>query len=144
MKEFRAVFVAAAMVPLGVALATAALAHEYKNSRLEIVHPWTLETDRPMAKVYMKIASKSNEEDRLLSVSSGAAQKATLSGAPDGSIGTAISIPAQGEVRLTRTGRHIVLEGLSARLNAYGRLPLSLIFERAGRMNIEVMVEAVE
>ncbi|HKZ95651.1 MAG TPA: copper chaperone PCu(A)C [Hyphomicrobiaceae bacterium] len=122
-------------------LATGVSAHGYKMKSLEIVHPWAMETAGKTASVSMKIASKAHEADRLLSASSTIAERVELAAAAAGS---GFVVPAGGELQLTSTGPHIALDGLRKPLNAYGTFPLSLMFERAGRIDIEVMVEAAE
>ena len=53
-----------------------------------------------------------------------------------------IVIPAHGEARLQPGGDHIMLTGLKAPLAAGSQVPVTLVFEKAGRVDIEVAVEA--
>ena len=128
----------------GVALATSAAAHGYKKSGLEIVHPWIMETSGPDGTVSMTIKNAGKAPDRLLRVTVGLAQSAKLQ-KPDPAAALAdieaIEIPAGGEAVLCAAGPHVRLTGLKKKLGAYDTLPLVLVFERAGRFPIEVMVE---
>ena len=53
-----------------------------------------------------------------------------------------IEIPAGQTVTLARGGLHVMMMGLAAPLEAGGSYPLTLTFERAGTVEIEVEVRA--
>lgn len=142
----RMVLAAAAMTPL--TLSSDVSAHGYKKNGIAIVHPWIMETAAARGSVYMKIANDAVEPDRLVSVASPIAEKVDLEasgqeGQPAAE-GAGFVVPAQGELILKSAGPHIALGGLRKPLNAYGTVPMSLVFERAGKMDIEVMVEEAE
>ena len=62
--------------------------------------------------------------------------------APDAEGGVIGSIPAgRGEVDLKRGGPHILLVGDEEALGAYDSFLMTLTFERAGKVEVEVMVE---
>ena len=143
------------LVCLAVAVAVPALAasaHSHRHKSLQIVHPWTAATPsvaapraRADAAVYMKIKSRSGQPDRLLSATTAVADTVEIV-AGKGSSGarepadTAIVIPT-GQVDLTPTGPHVRLVGVKKRLDAYDTFLLTLIFERAGKVIVEVLVE---
>jgi copper(I)-binding protein len=135
-----------AIVPL--TLSSDVSAHGYKKNGIAIVHPWIMETVAADGSVYMKIANDAVEPDRLVSVASPIAEKAELESS--GAVGQPAAqsagfvVPAQGELVLKSAGPHIALGGLRKPLHAYGMVPLSLVFERAGKMDIEVMVEEAQ
>ena len=52
----------------------------------------------------------------------------------------AIDIPAGGETALEPGGNHLMLFGLKTRLAPEDRFPLTLVFEKAGRVAVEVRV----
>lgn len=137
----------AAVAALSLCVASVAWAHGYKKNGIEIVHPWVMETAAADGNVYMKIVNEAAGSDRLLAVTSPLADKATLE-SPDGGGQAAASdglvVPGKGELVLKSAGPHIALGGLKKPLNAYGRVPMSLTFEHAGVLAIEVMVEADE
>ena len=120
--------------------------HGYKKKNLEIVHPWTAETAGTATAVYMTIRNSASEPDRLLRASTAIAAKSQLRASPSGEQAGAMDtqsvlVPAHGEAALSRDGVHLQLEGLTQKLGAYDRFNLELVFERAGSMAIEVMVE---
>ena len=45
---------------------------------------------------------------------------------------------------LVRNGPHLLLSGLKKRLDAYDSFKLTLVFEKAGSMVVEVAVEEAE
>lgn len=54
----------------------------------------------------------------------------------------AIDLPAGREVTLRPSGLHIMLIGLTAPLQVGQRVPLTLVFEKAGEQRVELVVEA--
>lgn len=143
------------LVCLAVAIAVpafAASAHSHRHKSLQIVHPWTAATRsvaapqaRTDAAVYMKIKSRSGQPDRLLSATTAVADTVEIvAGKASGGVGepvnTSIVIPA-GQVELTSTGPHVRLVGMRKRLDPYDTFQLTLIFERAGEVIVEVLVE---
>jgi copper(I)-binding protein len=136
------VLAAAAML-----VATAAQAHSHKFKKLEIVHPWCIETNdtaKPVA-VYMTIRNADGRPDGLLSATTSMAAKAELreaGAAPaEGHVIGSVAVGGRGEVDLKRTGPHILLSGMKKQLNPYDSFLLTLRFERAGKVEVEVMVE---
>ncbi len=130
-------FAAAALVGC-LAFGGAAEAHSYKQKRIEIVHPWS----RPAAKgetvvVSMLLRNRAKGADRLVGVRSAFGGSATLAGAPHG----ALAVPAKGEVALKRDGPHIEIATISKALDPYDGFALTLVFEKAGAIEVEVVVE---
>ena len=135
---------AACLLPL--LISGAAAAHGYKIKSLEIVHPWTAETAGPAAAVYMTIRNSAKTPDRLIGAKVKIAAKSELrtgqaSAPPKDGAAQGVVVPAGGEVKLGRDGTYLQLDGLKQKLGAYERFALELVFEHAGHMNIEVMVE---
>jgi len=131
-------------VPL---LTAAAQAHSQKFKTLEIVHPWCIETDdttKPVV-ISMTIRNVGSKPDRLLRVSAENAARAELRASgpsnAEGDVIAAIPLGGRAEVNLKRAGPHILLTGVKKPLGAYDSFPLTLTFERAGKIKIEVMVE---
>jgi periplasmic copper chaperone A len=127
--------------------ASAAQAHSHKLKTLEIVHPWCLETDdagKPVA-VFMTIRNAGGKPDRLLRAAASSAAKAELRDGlpPEAEGGVIASIPVGGraEINLKRGGPHILLTGVKKPLGAYDSFLMTLTFERAGKVEVEVMVE---
>lgn len=130
----------------GLAVALPAAAHEVKHGKISVVHPWTMEADGSEAKdavVYMTIRNSSTSTDRLVGARCSAASKAELA-MPSGSAEGPLEVGAAGELLLSKDGPRLMLRGLTRPLGAYDMLPVTLVFEAAGEVEIEVMVEARE
>ena len=143
MRTVKAIALAAA----AMLVAAAAQAHSHKFKKLEIVHPWcieTIDTAKPVA-VYMTIRNADGRPDRLLSATTSMAAKAELreaGAAPaEGNAIGSVAVGGRGEVDLKRTGPHILLSGMKKQLNPSDSFPMTLRFERAGKVEVEVMVE---
>jgi len=131
----------------GVMLASGAQAHSHKVKKLEIVHPWCIETNdtAKSVAVYMTIRNAGGRPDKLLSATTSMAAKAELreaGAAPaEGNAIGSVAVGSRGEVDLKRTGPHILLSGMKKQLNPYDSFVMTLRFERAGKVEVEVMVE---
>lgn len=129
-------------------LATAAQAHSHKFKKLEIVHPWCIETNdtaKPVA-IYMTIRNAGGRSDKLLRATTSMAAKAELreaGSAPEaeGNVVSGVAIGGHGEVNLKRAGTYILLTGMKKQLSPYDSFFMTLAFERAGKVEVEVMVE---
>ena len=60
------------------------------------------------------------------------------------SVAADLKIPAGSDLVLNADGPHLLLTGFKQKLNAYDSFSLTLVFEKAGRVVVEVMVEEVE
>jgi copper(I)-binding protein len=144
----------AVILSLAVALAPpAAMAHSHKKRALEIVHPWTpamVEANVANIPVYMKLKNGGGAPERLLSATTSLADKVELiEPKAQGSMTlptavAALGVPAGGELVLSADGPHLLLGGVKKRLSAYDSFKITLVFEKAGRMEIEVMVEEAD
>lgn len=126
---------------LALGLADAASAHGYKRKSIEIVHPWTADKPQPGGRdaiVSMDIKNAGASADRLVSATSAIAERVELA---TGSAAKAIEVAPRGRVDLTAKTQHLRLVGLKKSLAAYDTLPVTLVFERAGRIRIDVLVE---
>lgn len=127
-----------------------ALAHEYRASDLVIEHPFTRATARAggTAAGYMIIRNTGTLPDRLLAAESPAAATLELhtmtmeQGVMRMRPVPEIAIPPGGTARLAPGGLHIMLIGTATRFERGQRVPLVLVFERAGRVAVELAVEA--
>ncbi|MGF1651353.1 MAG: copper chaperone PCu(A)C [Hyphomicrobiaceae bacterium] len=119
-------------------------AHGYQRGTLKIVHPWCFDRFEPESRdvvVGMAIESAHRRGDRLLRAETQAAQRVEIQNT-DGKPLKYIDIRGKSRVRLGRAEEaHIRLIGLTPPLIAYGTIPLTLVFERAGRIETDVMVE---
>jgi periplasmic copper chaperone A len=141
----------ALLLLLAVALApSAASAHSHKKKGLEAVHPWTpakIEDNVANIPVYMKLRNTAGAPERLLSATSTVADKIdlieprTVGSMVLPTVAVALSVPADGELVLSAGGPHLLLGGVKQRLDPYDSFKITLVFEKAGQMEIEVMVE---
>ena len=130
-------------------LCVTANAHEYTLGDLQIAHPWSraLPPNVPNAAAYFIVKNNGTSGDRLLSASTPVAAKAELHAHVH--IGDvmrmqqikSVGIPASGEARFEPNGNHVMLFGLKKPLAAGERFPLTLEFEKAGKVDVEVAVQ---
>jgi periplasmic copper chaperone A len=137
---------------LGAALALPALparAQDVTVGALRLSAPWT----RAMraggtGAGFMTIRNTGSTPDRLVAARSPAAGVMELhTHIRDGDVMRmrpvpAIELPAGQEVRLAPGGLHLMLIGLTQSLEPGGRVPVTLVFERAGEVTIQLAVEA--
>lgn len=126
------------------------LAHSFQAGEITIGHPW-IRAAPIAAKVaggFLTLENQGETADRLLAVEVAFAGRTqlhsvTLEGdvmqmrpLPDG-----VEIPPQSTVTLAPGGLHIMFLELSAPLAEGQQLPGTLIFEKAGRIEVEFIVE---
>ncbi|MCF4997306.1 copper chaperone PCu(A)C [Pseudomonas syringae] len=126
-------------------------AHEYKAGELEIAHPWSQELppNAPTVAAYFVIQNPGKTADRLLSVESPIAGAAQLhEHVMKGDLMKmdqvpSVAIPAGGEVTFAPMAYHVMLLELKDRslLSDGKRFPLTLHFEKAGEVTVEVAVQ---
>lgn len=131
-------------------LTSPTLAHEVTVGDLQIIHP---HIPQPAATAktaggYMAIVNSGSETDRLIGIETDIAAKAEVheSKVDANGIGTmdavpALEIPPGGTVILEQGGYHVMLMGLAGKLTEGEMHKATLIFERAGRVEIEFMIE---
>ena len=140
-----------ALLLFSVAFApTAVIAHRHKKNGLEIVHPWTHETADPgivNIAVYMTLKNTSRSTDRLVGASSDLADKIELielqgHGSKNMPVATSALVVAAGKsLQLAPAGSRLLLLGVKKPLTAYDSFKMTLRFEKAGIVEVEVMVE---
>lgn len=142
-------------VPLALAAATLSTpiaAHSFKLGDLTIGHPWTRQT-APAQKNgggFLTVANSGKQADRLIAATSPAAAKVEIhTMSMDGGVMRmrpvpgGLAVPAGGTLALKPGGYHLMLIGLKQPL-ALGKLvPLTLRFERAGTVTVQLKVEAI-
>jgi copper(I)-binding protein len=140
------IVVAALLLP-----ACFAHAHEYKTGELEIAHPWSQELppNAPTVAAYFIIHNAGKTDDRLLSVDSPIAPEAQLhEHVMQGDLMKmqqvpSVAIPAGGNVTFAPMAWHVMLLNPTDRslLSDGKRFPLTLHFEKAGDVTVEVSVQ---
>ena len=132
------------------AIAVPAVAHDYKVGALEISHPWTRATP-PSAKAgggFLVIENKGTTPDRLVSAQSNAAQKVEIHEMKmDGNVmrmrelAGGLEIPPGGTVTLKPGGLHIMFMELKAPFAKDAKVPVTLVFEKAGKIDVDFAVQ---
>ena len=122
-------------------LPVSAPAHGYKTRTIEISHPWTFEQDGKGvdAVIGMTLKNKGKVVDALLRVEAPEAARSELRD-QDKAVGK-IEIAPGAELTLHAKGPHILLMGVRKTLFAYNNLYITLVFAKAGKIKVEVVVE---
>jgi copper(I)-binding protein len=140
-------------IPLAIAaalFAQGAAAQEFRAGAIAIGHPWTRPTPGTATPGvgYMTLENHGPEEDRLVAAASPSAVTVTMhrTEVTDGIARMlpqegGIAIPAHGSARLEPGGLHLMLSGLKAPLALGQAVPLTLTFQKAGTVVVELKVE---
>ncbi|WLH96436.1 copper chaperone PCu(A)C [Pseudomonas hefeiensis] len=142
----RLILLAALLLPVGFAQA-----HQYKVGELEIAHPWSQELppNAPTVAAYFVIHNNGKTADRLLGVDTPIAGKAELHEhvKQDDLMKmqqvTAVEIAPGATITFAPMAYHVMLLGLEDRslLSDGKRFPLTLHFEKAGNVTVDVAVQ---
>jgi len=135
-----------------LALGGTAAAEEYSVGTIQIGNPWTRATPKgsTVAGAYMTITNKGSAPDRLVGGSSAVADRFEVhSMVMDG--GVAKMRPVDGgleikpgeTVELKPGGFHVMLTGLKQPLDKGQKIKATLEFAKAGKVEVEYMVEAL-
>lgn len=145
------------IVLIGSSLAAALLltvpasAHDFRVGDLIIGHPWTraVTPRAPTAAGYMAIHNTGRVADRLIAAETPQASQVDLheTSMTDGimrmrPIPRGIDILPGQEVLLAPSGLHLMLISPRGTFTQGARVPLTLVFEQAGRVDVELAVEA--
>ncbi len=155
MKHLSALLLGAWLAFAPAAFASDAHKHDHKHDdkvvvgSLTIHHPWARAV--PSAAVRNSAAFFTIENkgapDRLLAVSGTVADKIEIhtmvreAGVMRMREVKALDVPTNGKVELKPGGLHIMLIGLKAPLKEGDRFPLTLRFEKAGEVKLDVLAE---
>ncbi len=131
------------------ALAAPAFAGDSRLGDLVVSDPWARATigQAKAGAAYLTVANNGAAADRLVAVETPAAKRSELHGhTMDGGVMRmrpveAIELAPGAPVVLRPGGLHVMLMGLKAPLEEGARFPLTLIFEKAGRLEVEVPVK---
>ncbi len=128
-----------------------AQAHEYDLGAIHIVHPWARATP-PGAQTaggFLKLENKGGA-DRLLSASAGVSEIVEVHEmSMDNNVmkmrklDAGLELPAGKTVELKPGSFHIMFINLKAPLKQGDKFPLTLKFEKAGTLKVDVAVEAM-
>jgi len=131
---------------------TGAGAHEVTVGALKLTDLWTRATPpgAPVGAGYLSITNTGGEPDRLIAVSSPEAERGELHEmSMENSImkmrplADGIEIPAGATVTLAPGGLHLMFVELKAPLAEGGKLPVTLTFEQAGKIETFLHILAI-
>jgi copper(I)-binding protein len=135
-----------------IGLASVAVAQSYKLGSLEIDQPWTRAT-APTAKTgggFMTITNKGTTADRLIAVRSSVSDKVEIHEMKmDGSVmrmrelEKGLEIPSGASIALKPGGYHIMFMELKAPFAKDAKIPVTLVFEKAGNIDVVLDVQAM-
>ena len=137
------------LITAALLVSSVVLAHSYEKGDLQIRHPWSRAT-APGAKVavgYMEIRNNGRQPDRLVAASTEVAQRVEMHITQrDGEVMRmrqvkAFEIPARERFTLAPVGPHLMLVDIVRPLKKGERIPVTLRFERAGELRIELEVQ---
>lgn len=138
-----------ALIP-GLVFSGAVLAHDYKVAGLQVGHPWARPTvpGQPSGGAYLSIENKGKAGDKLIAVTSPVAKSTEIhTMSMDGNVmkmrevGSIDIKPSEKIAMQPGNGYHIMLIGLSQPLKTGDKIPLTLTFEKAGKLEVSVYVE---
>jgi periplasmic copper chaperone A len=147
--RFATAFGALALV---TSLSLPAIAHDIKAGTLVVHHPWTRATPAgaPVAGGYATIENTGDQPDTLVSgsfsASSGFAihQMSMKDGVMSMSmVEGGLAIPAHGSVTLDPGAMHLMFTGLQRQLKRGDHVAGTLVFEKAGSIDVSYSVEAI-
>lgn len=135
-----------------LAFAVPSLASSYRSGSLTVDSPWARETaaGQSAGGAFLIISNKGRQADRLVSATSPAAREVQIhTMSMDGGVmrmrqlKQGIEIPAGKTVELKPGGYHIMLMGLKQPLSRGSSVPLTLTFQKAGQVRVELAVMPV-
>ncbi|MFI8480734.1 copper chaperone PCu(A)C [Pseudomonas sp. NPDC078700] len=129
--------------------AVVANAHEFDLGNLHIEHPWSREMPpvAPTAAAYFVVDNNGKEADRLIAVHTPVAEKAEMhEHVKAGDVMKmqqvqGVDVPAGGQVRFEPKSYHVMLFGLEQQMKAGEHFPMTLTFEKAGDVEVQVNVQ---
>lgn len=134
-------------------VAFSANANEYKAGGLHIIHPYARTTvpNQTVGGAYLTIENSGKTGDKLVAVASPIASRAEIhTMSMDGNMMKMREVsdieikPSSKLVMQPGNGYHIMLTGLKQPLKAGNTFPLTLTFEKAGKLAVSVLVQDKE
>ncbi|WP_417538909.1 copper chaperone PCu(A)C [Marinobacter sp.] len=133
--------------------ASVAMAHEYSVGDIEIGHPWSRPTPpgTPMGVGYLVIKNHSDKTVTLIGATTPKAEHVSIHETVmvDGvmrmqSVKGGLAISAGGVVELKPLSYHLMLEKLAEPIKEGESIPLTLEFEGAEAVNVELSVQSLD
>jgi hypothetical protein len=140
----------ASCLAVAVLAAPPSAAHGYEKGDLAVRHPWTRATPpgSNVAAGYLEIRNSGTTSERLLGAASPAADRVELhvTNREGDVVGMrerdGLKVPARQRLVMRPGGPHLMLIGLKRPFAMGDRVPITLRFERAGEVQIEIEVQA--
>jgi len=137
------------LAAIAIAFTSAAFAHAFDLGPLHIGHPCAGPTapGQPNGAAYLTVENSGTEPDRLIALETPVAEAAEVHTMSDeGGVMTmrrldAVDIAPGAPVVFQPGGLHIMLIGLKTPLKAGEMAPLTLTFEKAGTITVELAIE---
>jgi periplasmic copper chaperone A len=134
---------------LVVFAASALLGHSHEKGDIQVRHPWARATPpgTTVAAGYLEIRNNGKEADRLLSATTPVAKRVELHVTEHSDHVAkmrqlrAFEVPGRERLTLSPGGAHLMLVDIVQPLKKGERFPLTLRFERAGELQVEVEVQ---
>lgn len=122
-------------------------AHEYELGPLKVEHPWLRapQNDSVKQATFFSFIHNSGSADRLIGVKSehfGAV--AFYASGDESKPVNGIDIPAKSKVTLAPNGPHVVLLDLKKHIEVGWGLEMTLVFEKAGSVDIDAAIDAFD
>jgi copper(I)-binding protein len=144
--------VIAACIVTGVLSSSAAAEHGFRKGDLDVRHPWTRATPpgATNAAGYLEIRNSGKEPDRLVGASTPNGERVELHmTVREGDVMKmrevqSFEVPAGQRLTLRPGGQHLMIVGLKKPLAVDARIPLTLRFERAGEIRVELRVQSAD
>jgi len=129
--------------------ASALLGHSHEKGDIQVRHPWARATPpgTTVAAGYLEIRNNGKEADRLLSATTPVAKRVELHVTEHSDHIAkmrqlrAFEVPGRERLTLSPGGAHLMLVDIVQPLKKGERFPLTLRFERAGELKVEVEVQ---
>jgi periplasmic copper chaperone A len=143
---------ASTLFAVGLAAWLPALAADYKLGAIEIGQPWSRATPptAPAGAGFLTVINKGEAPDRLIAVETPVAGKVEIHEMKMEDnimrmreVEGGLVLPPGQTVELRPGGYHLMFMGLKEPFAKDQRVPATLVFEKAGRLQVEFKVEAL-
>jgi periplasmic copper chaperone A len=114
-------------------------AHSYSSGQVRIGHAWALPSDGPTAQAFAPLANNAKQADALISATSPRA--ANIRFQKGNTPLNRVELLPNKPVPMRANGVHLRLEGLKQPLRWGDKVPVTLRFQRAAAVTVEVWVE---
>jgi periplasmic copper chaperone A len=140
---------AAVTLVMAGALALPAAAQQAPANDIVVDHAWARSAARGgVGGAFLTLENRGDQADRLVSAASPVARTVELhNSVREGDVMRmrpvqTVEVPAHGAVQFRPGGLHIMMVGLNRALNQGEQVPLTLTFERAGSVTVNLAVQA--